>query len=101
MSKGGPATSVSIPHPDIILDGHQNAQEDYISRLPTNDLSSAPDTMIIMGMSMKVRGLQKIVEDFARTGYEHKPLESFSSIAVGSRKVCGKGSSVMSFFDRL
>jgi NAD-dependent SIR2 family protein deacetylase len=68
-----PRSVAFIQNPDIALDGHRTAQEDYISRPLNNHPSSAPDVMIIMGTSMKVPGLQRIVEDLAKAADAHNP----------------------------
>ncbi|KIM88645.1 hypothetical protein PILCRDRAFT_62275 [Piloderma croceum F 1598] len=65
--------------PAIVLYDEPHPLGDDIGTIQTADISRKPDMLIIMGTSLKVHGLKKLVKDFAKTvhasnGSGGKPL---------------------------
>ncbi|KAF8579007.1 DHS-like NAD/FAD-binding domain-containing protein [Ramaria rubella] len=58
--------------PCIVLYDEPHPLGDEIGTIETADLAKKPDMLIIMGTSLKVHGLKKLVKDFARVVHEHK-----------------------------
>ena len=52
--------------PAIVLYDEAHPLGDDIATIQTNDLSKRPDLLIIMGTSLKVHGLKKLVKEFAK-----------------------------------
>ena len=52
--------------PAIVLYDEPHPLGDDIGDIHTADLCKRPDMLIIMGTSLKVHGLKKLVKDFAR-----------------------------------
>jgi len=57
---------VGTLRPAIVLYDETHPLGDDIGDIHTADLSRTPDMLIIMGTSLKVHGLKKLVKDFAR-----------------------------------
>jgi NAD-dependent histone deacetylase SIR2 len=53
--------------PAIVLYDEPHPLGDDIGTIQTADIARKPDMLIIMGTSLKVHGLKKLVKDFART----------------------------------
>jgi len=53
--------------PAIVLYDEPHPLGDDIGTIQSTDVSRKPDMLIIMGTSLKVHGLKKLVKDFART----------------------------------
>ena len=68
--------------PAIVLYDEIHPLGDDIGTIHTADLSKKPDMLIIMGTSLKVHGLKKLVKDFARVVHS----ASSSSGASSSKK---------------
>lgn len=58
--------------PNIVLYGEDHPQNSMLVPLIAFDQSSSPDVLIIMGTSLKVHGLQKVVRDFAKVVHAQK-----------------------------
>lgn len=52
---------------------------DDIGLIHSTDITRKPDMLIIMGTSLKVHGLKKLVKDFAKAVHESAPATSSSS----------------------
>ncbi|KAF8735212.1 hypothetical protein AX14_002477 [Amanita brunnescens Koide BX004] len=59
--------------PAIVLYGEPHPLGDEIGNMQTSDLARKPDMLIIMGTSLKVHGLKKLIKDFARTVHDSVP----------------------------
>jgi NAD+-dependent protein deacetylase SIR2 len=64
-AKGKRGISIGLVRPNIVLYGEEHPSNHLASFVPF-DLNSNPEVLIIMGTSLKVFGLQKIVKDFAK-----------------------------------
>lgn len=58
--------------PNIVLYGEDHPQNSMLVPLIAFDQSSSPDVLVIMGTSLKVHGLQKVVRDFAKVVHAQK-----------------------------
>ena len=58
--------------PNIVLYGEDHPQNSLLVPLIAFDQSSNPDLLIIMGTSLRVHGLQKVVRDFAKIVHNQK-----------------------------
>ncbi|KAK2461579.1 hypothetical protein APHAL10511_006042 [Amanita phalloides] len=74
--------------PAIVLYGEPHPLGDEIGNMQTNDMARKPDMLIIMGTSLKVHGLKKLVKDFARTVHDSVP--SNDATTSRGRKWAGK-----------
>lgn len=67
VARSARAIKVGGLRPAIVLYDEPHPLGDDIGTIQTADLSRKPDMLIIMGTSLKVHGLKKLVKDFART----------------------------------
>lgn len=66
------ATSVGTLRPSIVLYDEQHPLGDDIGDLQTYDIGRNPDLLLIMGTSLKVHGLKRVVKEFAKTVHSRK-----------------------------
>lgn len=66
------ATPVGTLRPSIVLYDEQHPLGDDIGDLQTYDLSRNPDLLLIMGTSLKVHGLKRVVKEFAKSVHARK-----------------------------
>lgn len=64
--RGKRGTKVGTLRPNIVLYGEEHPAGDAISNITTNDLSFAPDVLLILGTSLHVHGLKVLVKEFAK-----------------------------------
>ncbi|KAF7303260.1 HST3 protein [Mycena kentingensis (nom. inval.)] len=62
---------VGVLRPAIVLYDEPHPFGEEISAIQTADVGRKPDMLIIMGTSLKVHGLKKLVKDFAKTVHAH------------------------------
>jgi NAD-dependent histone deacetylase SIR2 len=67
---------VGALRPAIVLYGEPHPLGDDIGCIQTADLAKKPDMLIIMGTSLKVHGLKRLVRDFARVVRQSAPSVS-------------------------
>ncbi|WWC89252.1 uncharacterized protein L201_004172 [Kwoniella dendrophila CBS 6074] len=67
MARSARATSVGTLRPSIVLYDEPHPLGDDIGSLQTYDLSRQPDLLLIMGTSLKVHGLKRLVKEFAKS----------------------------------
>lgn len=63
---GRRASAVGIYRPDIVLYNEAHAQGDEISELLAHDLAKGPDALLVVGTSLKVPGVRRMVKDIAK-----------------------------------
>jgi NAD-dependent histone deacetylase SIR2 len=63
---------VGTLRPSIVLYDEPHPLGDDIGTIQTVDLAKKPDMLIIMGTSLKVHGLRKLVKEFARVVHDQK-----------------------------
>ena len=61
---------IGLLRPDIVLYGENHRQLEILSQGLTNDLKSKPDLLIIMGTSLKVDGVKKLVKSLSKQIHE-------------------------------
>ncbi|EAU90600.2 hst3 protein [Coprinopsis cinerea okayama7 len=67
VARSARALRVGSLRPAIVLYDEPHPLGDDIGEIQTTDLSKKPDMLIIMGTSLKVHGLKKLVKEFAKT----------------------------------
>ncbi|KAF8167681.1 DHS-like NAD/FAD-binding domain-containing protein [Crassisporium funariophilum] len=82
VARSARAIRVGSLRPAIVLYDESHPLGDDIGSIHSADLTRKPDMLIIMGTSLKVHGLKKLVKDFART------IHSSSSSSSSSKKPC-------------
>ena len=65
--------------PGIVLYDEAHPLGDDIGDIQASDVSRKPDMLIIMGTSLKVHGLRKLVKDFAKAVHASAPSDSQSA----------------------
>ncbi|KAI4162240.1 MAG: hypothetical protein LQ342_004108 [Letrouitia transgressa] len=64
--RGKRGTKVGTLRPNIVLYGEEHPAADDIGAITANDLSLAPDVLLILGTSLHVHGLKILVKEFAK-----------------------------------
>lgn len=72
QATGKRGLAVGELRPNIVLYGEEHPQNSLLIPLIAFDQASSPDLLIIMGTSLKVHGLQKVVRDFAKVVHNQK-----------------------------
>ena len=72
QATGKRGLSVGSLRPNIVLYGEDHPSNTLINPFPAFDAACQPEVLIIMGTSLKVYGLQKIVREFAKAIHSHK-----------------------------
>lgn len=72
QATGKRGLAVGELRPNIVLYGEDHPQNSLLAPLIAFDQASNPDLLIIMGTSLKVHGLQKVVRDFAKVVHNQK-----------------------------
>ena len=72
LATGKRGLAVGELRPNIVLYGEDHPQNSMLVPLIAFDQSSNPDILVIMGTSLKVHGLQKVVRDFAKVIHAQK-----------------------------
>ncbi|KAI4118558.1 MAG: hypothetical protein LQ338_007383 [Usnochroma carphineum] len=64
--RGKRGTKIGTLRPNIVLYGEEHPAADALGSITTNDLSLAPDVLLILGTSLHVQGVKTLVKEFAR-----------------------------------
>lgn len=64
--RGKRGTKIGTLRPNIVLYGEEHPAANAVSLITTNDLSFAPDVLLILGTSLHVHGLKVLVKEFAK-----------------------------------
>lgn len=64
--RGKRGTRIGSLRPNVVLYGEANPSADAIGTISSNDLSLAPDVLLILGTSLHVHGLKILVKEFAK-----------------------------------
>ena len=67
---------VGTLRPAIVLYDESHPLGDDIATIQTTDLAKRPDFLIIMGTSLKVHGLKKLVKEFAKAVHQGGPTSA-------------------------
>lgn len=87
VARSARAIRVGALRPAIVLYDEPHPLGDDIGAIQFADVSRKPDMLIIMGTSLKVHGLRKLVKDFAKTVHASVPSTSSSSAKSWQGKV--------------
>ncbi|KDR85425.1 hypothetical protein GALMADRAFT_108520 [Galerina marginata CBS 339.88] len=87
VARAARAIRVGNLRPGIVLYDETHPLGDDIGTIHTADLGRKPDMLIIMGTSLKVHGLKKLVKDFARTIHSSSSPSSAASSSKRPYKV--------------
>lgn len=66
IARSARATKVGLLRPAIVLYDEPHPLGDDIGAIQTRDLAKKPDMLIIMGTSLKVHGLKRLVKEFSK-----------------------------------
>ncbi|KAG0707519.1 DHS-like NAD/FAD-binding domain-containing protein [Suillus ampliporus] len=66
VARSARALKIGTLRPAIVLYDEPHPLGDDIGSIQTSDITRKPDMLIIMGTSLKVHGLKKLVKDFAK-----------------------------------
>ncbi|KZT02479.1 DHS-like NAD/FAD-binding domain-containing protein [Laetiporus sulphureus 93-53] len=77
VARSARALKTGILRPAIVLYDEPHPLGDDIGTIQSADITRKPEMLIIMGTSLKVHGLKKLVKDFAKA--VHDPTSSLSS----------------------
>lgn len=72
QSTGKRGLSVGLMRPNIVLYGESNPADHLLGPLVPFDIASGPEVLLIMGTSLKVHGLKKVIRDFAKAVHSRK-----------------------------
>jgi Sir2 family len=72
QATGKRGLSVGSLRPNIVLYGEEHPSNSLVNPFPAFDASCQPEVLIIMGTSLKVYGLQKIIREFAKAIHAQK-----------------------------
>ncbi|ESK98073.1 hst3 protein [Moniliophthora roreri MCA 2997] len=76
VARSARAIRVGQLRPAIVLYDEFHPLGDDIGNVQCSDLARKPDMLIIMGTSLKVHGLKKLVKEFAKAVHAHVPSGS-------------------------
>ncbi|KAJ8521993.1 hypothetical protein ONZ45_g1387 [Pleurotus djamor] len=76
IARSARATRVGTLRPAIVLYDEPHPLGDDIGTIQAADVARKPDLLIIMGTSLKVHGLKKLVKDFAKAVHSNEPSTS-------------------------
>lgn len=86
VSRSARALSVGTLRPAIVLYDEPHPLGDDIGELQSYDLSRSPDLLLIMGTSLKVHGLKRLVKEFAKVVHAKKGLVVFVNATPPSKE---------------
>jgi NAD-dependent histone deacetylase SIR2 len=75
--KGKRCINIGHLRPNIVLYGEEHPNGELIGRCTSRDLRSKPDMLIIVGTSLKVTGIRKLVKDMAKAVKDRDGLVVF------------------------
>lgn len=86
IARSARATPIGSLRPSIVLYDEPHPLGDEIGQLQTYDMRRGPDVLLIMGTSLKVHGLKRLVKDFARVVHEKKGVVVFVNATAPSKE---------------
>ncbi|RSH86793.1 uncharacterized protein EHS24_005065 [Apiotrichum porosum] len=86
LSRSARATPIGSLRPSIVLYDEPHPLGDQIGELQTHDMRRGPDVLLIMGTSLKVHGLKRLVKDFARVVHDKKGIVVFVNATSPSKE---------------
>lgn len=95
LARGMRSTAIGGLRPNIVLYGEEHPHGDIIGTCIAKDAQSKPDIMLVIGTTMKVVGLKKLVRDVAKSmkqGTANKKPEQHPLIVLVNKTDIGLGS---------
>jgi NAD+-dependent protein deacetylase SIR2 len=85
VARSARPTRIGSLRPAVVLYDEPHPLGDDIGTIQSSDLARKPDMLIIMGTSLKVHGLRKLVKEFAKTvhGQNSSPRNSRAKTWTG------------------
>lgn len=77
VSRSARATSIGCLRPSIVLYDEPHPLGDQIAELQMFDMRRRPDVLLVMGTSLKVHGLKRLIKDFATIVRDRKGIVVF------------------------
>lgn len=77
IARAARATPIGSLRPSIVLYDEPHPLGDQIGELQVYDMRRGPDVLLVMGTSLKVHGLKRLVKDFARVVHDRKGIVVF------------------------
>lgn len=93
VARSARALKVGTLRPAIVLYDEPHPLGDDIGTIQTGDLAKRPDLLIVMGTSLKVHGLKKLVKEFARTVHAGAPSPPAAAAGTGPAASSSKSTS--------
>ena len=72
VAKSKRGVAVGSLRPNVVLYGEEHPSNELLAPLVPFDVASKPEVLVIMGTSLRVFGLQKIVKEFAKAIHARK-----------------------------
>ena len=86
VARSARAIRVGSLRPAIVLYDEPHPLGDDIGSIQTADLSRKPDLLIIMGTSLKVHGLKKLVKEFSKAVHASAPTPKDDAATLESKR---------------
>ncbi|KAI9762036.1 MAG: hypothetical protein M4579_000672 [Chaenotheca gracillima] len=67
LNRGKRGIAVGNLRPNVVLYGEEHPSSNLLSPITTHDLGLNPDTLLILGTSLRVHGLKVLVKEFAKS----------------------------------
>lgn len=95
VARSARAVRIGTLRPAIVLYDEPHPLGDDIATVQTADLSKKPDLLIVMGTSLKVHGLKKLVKEFAKAVHQRPVPTSVNSTQSSRTRNESSSSSVV------
>lgn len=86
MTRSARPTAIGTLRPAIVLYDEPHPLGEDISDLQMYDMRRGPDVLLIMGTSLKVHGLKRLVKDFAKVVHDKKGVVVFVNATPPSKE---------------
>ncbi|KAH7105699.1 DHS-like NAD/FAD-binding domain-containing protein [Auriculariales sp. MPI-PUGE-AT-0066] len=87
VARAARSLRIGTLRPAIVLYDEPHPYGDEIGTMCTSDLARKPDVLIIMGTSLKVHGIKKLVKDFAKAVHGHPGATSPKNKTGGGKVI--------------
>eukprot|EP00158_Paraphelidium_tribonemae_P003803 Partr_v1_DN26386_c0_g1_i2_m43468 putative NAD-dependent lysine demalonylase and desuccinylase that specifically removes malonyl and succinyl groups on target proteins. Has weak NAD-dependent protein deacetylase activity len=78
---------VGLLRPDVILYNEHHAAGDWIGEMAAKDMRKLPDMLIVMGTSLKVAGIKKLVKDISRAVHSSGKGKEIVSLLINKTDI--------------
>lgn len=87
IARAARSLRIGLLRPAIVLYQEHHPFGDDIADMCSTDLARKPDLLLIMGTSLKVHGVKKLVKEFARAVHERPGAGSSKNATAGGQVV--------------